>query len=150
MTQRYFEDVNVNDEIEPVDWTPTTDMAAGFTAGGFGGPPAPGAGPGGNRFTDEAGGRAIGVKGALVPGNMKMAVLAKFVSDWAGTTSQLSNVRVAFRRPDVAGTPLTLSGRVVDKRTEDGKSIVELEVVSLADGQPSVRANIQVLMSPRP
>jgi hypothetical protein len=54
------------------------------------------------------------------------------------------NLRAAYRRPDVADRPLTLSGRVVDKRVEDGKNIVELEVVTLAEGQPSTRANVQV------
>jgi hypothetical protein len=37
----------------------------------------------------------------------------------------------------------------VDKRQEDGKNIVELEVVTLADGQPSVRGNVQVEMPSR-
>ncbi|HMO55606.1 MAG TPA: hypothetical protein PJ994_13955 [Tepidiformaceae bacterium] len=58
-------------------------------------------------------------------------------------------LRVAYRRPDVADRPLVLAGRVVDKRNEDGKPIVELEVVMLAEGQPSTRANVQVELPSR-
>ena len=70
--------------------------------------------------------------------------MTQYVNDWAGLDAQIRNVRVAFRRPDVADRPLVYSGRVVDKRQEEGRNIVDLEVVTLADGQPSVRANITV------
>mgnify|MGYP000875217243 CR=1 FL=1 len=43
-----------------------------------------------------------------------------------------------------AGADVVLTGRVVDKRVEDGKNVIELEVVTLAEGQPSTRANVQV------
>ncbi len=57
----------------------------------------------------------------------------------------MRSVRVAYRRPDFAGNALTLAGRVVDKREEEGHKLVDLEVVTLMeDGQPSVRGNVQV------
>jgi len=59
------------------------------------------------------------------------------------------SVRAAYRRPDVADRPLVLAGRVVEKRVEDGAHLVELEVVTLAEGQPSTRANVQVQLPPR-
>ena len=46
--------------------------------------------------------------------------------------------------PDIADRALTLSGRVVDKRIEGEKNIVELEIVTIAEGQPSVRGNVAV------
>jgi hypothetical protein len=41
------------------------------------------------------------------------------------------------------------AGRVVDKREEDGRKVLELEVVTLADGDPSVRSNVQVELPSR-
>jgi hypothetical protein len=38
---------------------------------------------------------------------------------------------------------------VVDTRDEDGRKVVELEVVTLAEGEPSVRANVQVELPSR-
>jgi len=142
MSVRYFDEVQIDQELEPVEKIPTIDMAARFGMARET--------PMGNRFTDAEASRAIGVQGALVPGPLKIAWLTKYVSDWAGTSAEIASIRVAFRRPDVAGKPLILSGRVVDKRVQDGKSLVELEVVTLADGQPSVRANVQVRMPNRP
>lgn len=132
---RYYEDVNVNDEIEPVEKLPTADMAVEFF--GRDNPTNP-------AFADAEAGRRMGIGGALVPGLMKISWMTQYVNDWAGTDAQIRNVRVAFRRPDVADRPLVYAGRVVDKRQEDGRNIIDLEVVTLADGQPSVRANITV------
>lgn len=137
---RYFEDVNVNDELEPVEKLPTADMAIEFF--GRDNPTNP-------AFADAEAGKRMGIGGVLVPGLLKIAWMTQYVSDWAGTESEVKNVRVAFRRPDVADKPLVLAGRVVDKREEDGQKLVELEVVTLADGQPSVRGNVQVSMASR-
>ena len=140
MSQRYFEDVNVDDELEPVEKLPTADMAIDFF--GRDNPTNP-------AFADAEAGKRMGVGGALVPGILKMAWMTQFVSDWAGTEGAVRNLRVAFRRPDVAGNALVLSGRVVDKRQEEGKNVVELEVVTLAGGEPSVRGNVQVELPSR-
>ena len=135
MSQRYYEDVNVDDELEAVEKVPTADLAIDFF--GRDNPTNP-------AFADAEAGKRLGVGGALVPGMLKIAWMTQFVNDWAGPESTLGSIRVAYRRPDVADKPLVLAGRVVDKRQEGGKNIVELEVVTLAEGQPSVRGNVQV------
>jgi acyl dehydratase len=135
MSQLYYEDVKVDDEMEPLERTPTTDQAIDFF--GRDNPTNP-------AFSDIEAGKRLGVGGALVPGLLKLSWLTQYVSNWAGQEGHVRNLRAAYRRPDVADRPLTLSGRVVDKRVEDGKNIVELEVVTLAEGQPSTRANVQV------
>lgn len=137
---RYFEDVRIDEEIEPLERTPTQEMAIDFF--GRDNPTNP-------AFRDAELGRLQGFGGALVPGVMKMSWITQFVSGWAGPDSRIANVRVAFRRPDIAGRPLVLAGRVVDKREEAGKKIAELEIVTLAEGQPSVRANVQVELPSR-
>jgi hypothetical protein len=135
MSQRYFEDVQVDEEIAPVEKLPTEDLAVDFF--GRDNPTNP-------AFSDAEAGRRMGVGGALVPGNLKLAWLTQFINDWAGPDGRIRNVRAVFRRPDVAGRPLVIAGRVVDKRQEDGRNVVELEVVTLAEGDPSVRTNVQV------
>ncbi len=135
MSQRYYEDVKVDDEIAPVEKMPTEDLAVDFF--GRDNPTNP-------AFADAEAGRRMGVGGALVPGLLKLSWITQFVGDWAGPQGHVVNVRAAYRRPDIANRALTLSGRVVDKRQEDGKNLVELEVVTLAEGEPSVRSNVQV------
>ena len=135
MSQRYFESVQIGDELEPVEKTPTADMAIDFF--GRDNPTNP-------AFADAEAGKRMGVGGALVPGALKMSWLMRYVSDWAGPAANIRTLRVALRRPDVAGRPLTLSGRIVDKREEPDGKVVELEVVTLADGQPSIRAMVLV------
>ncbi|MGH2609445.1 MAG: MaoC family dehydratase [Tepidiformaceae bacterium] len=140
MSQRYYEDVNVDDELEAVEKLPTTDMAIDFF--GRDNPTNP-------AFSDVEAGKRMGIAGALVPGMLKMAWMTQYCSDWAGTEGHVRNLRVAFRRPDIADKPITLAGRVVDKRQEEGKNVVELEVVTLAEGEPSVRGNVQVELPSR-
>jgi acyl dehydratase len=140
MSQIYFEDINVDDELPPVEKMPTEDLAIEYF--GRDSPTNP-------AFSDAEAGRRIGVGGALVPGNLKLTWLVQFVSDWAGVEGQVLGLRAVFRRPDVAGRPITLAGRVVDKRQKDGRNIVELEVVTLADGDPSVRGSVQVQLPGR-
>jgi hypothetical protein len=141
MSQRYFEDVKVDDEIPPVEKVPTEDLAVDFF--GRDNPTNP-------AFADAEAGRRMGVGGALVPGNLKLSWLVKLASDWAGPEGRVLGLRAVFRRPDVAGRPLVLTGRVVDKREEDGRPVVELEVVTLAEGEPSVRGSMQVELPLRP
>ena len=140
MTQRYFEDINVDDEMQSLERTPTTDMAIDFF--GRDNPTNP-------AFSDAEAGKRMGIQGALVPGMLKMAWMTQFASDWAGTEGKVVNLRAAFRRPDVADNPIVLAGRVVDKRQEEGRNIVELEIVTLASGEPSVRGNVQVELPSR-
>lgn len=140
MSQRFFEDVQVDEELEPLERVPTTDMAIDFF--GRDNPTNP-------AFADAEAGKRLGVGGALVPGLLKLAWITQYVSNWAGTEGQVRSVRAAYRRPDVADRPLVLAGRVVEKRVEDGAHLVELEVVTLAEGQPSTRANVQVQLPSR-
>lgn len=135
MTVRYWEDVQLDEELEPVERTPTEELAIEFF--GRDNPTNP-------AFRDAEIGRQQGFGGALVPGLLKLAWITHFVSVWAGHEGRIRSVRAAYRRPDIAGRPLVLAGRVVDKRLEDGVGVVDLEVVTLAEGQPSVRANVQV------
>lgn len=140
MSQVYWDDVKVDDELPPVEKLPTEDTAMDFF--GRDNPMNP-------AFRDAEQGKRIGLTGALVPGILKLAWITQYVSDWAGTDSLIRSVRVAYRRPDLAGNPLVLSGRIVDKREEEGHKLIEPEVVTLADGQPTMRGNVALQLPAR-
>ena len=140
MSQRYFEDVQVDEALPSVEKLPTEDLVVDFF--GRDNPTNP-------AFADAEAGRRMGVGGALVPGNLKLGWLTQYVNRWAGTEGQVLSLRAVFRRPDVAQRPLVLAGQVVDKREQDGQNVVELEVVTLADGEPSVRGSVQVALPSR-
>ncbi|MFN0146593.1 MAG: MaoC family dehydratase [Dehalococcoidia bacterium] len=141
MSQLYWDDVKVDDELPPREHMPTTDTAIDFFGRDNPSNPA---------FSDIEAGKRIGVGGALVPGMLKLAWMTQYVSDWGGTASTMRSIRVAYRRPDVADKGLVYIGRVVDKRDEEGKGVIELEVTIVAeDGQPSVRGNAVVELPKR-
>ena len=131
-----FENVNIDDELEPLERTPTEADALRF----MGQEPATK-----SRFSDSATAQREGFRGAVVPGLMKLAWLTSYASDWAGQGATVRASASPTGGPDFAGNPLVISGRVVDKREEEGRKLVEMEVVTLMeDGQPSVRGNVQV------
>lgn len=140
MKAKFFEDIVVGEELEPVERLPTEELAIEFF--GRDNPTNP-------AFRDAEIGRRQGFGGALVPGLLKLAWITQYVSAWAGTNARLRTVRAAYRRPDIAGRPLTIVGRVVDKRLEDGVGLVDVEVATLANEQPSVHASVRLELPSR-
>lgn len=63
-------------------------------------------------FFDPAAARAAGLPGTIIPGPLKLALLADTVLAWAGDDALLESIRVAHRRPDVPGVPLLIGGSV--------------------------------------
>ena len=138
-TQRYFEDVNIGDELEPVEKMPTEELCVDF----FTRPGKPKPKP------ERIPSASAGYGDVLVPGLLKMAWLSQYVSQWAGPEGRFRTVRASYRRPDATGSPLTLTGTVVDKRQVDGRNIVEIEVMTVAAEGPSVRGTAQVELPSR-
>jgi len=139
MSQRYFEDVSVGDELEPVEKIPTDEVATQF----FAREGEPASTPERLPVSRE------GFSGVLVPGLLKVSWLTQYVSDWAGPAGRVRTVRVAYRRPDATNAPLVLTGNVVAKREEDGRHVVEIEVATMAEDGPSVRGAAQVELPAR-
>src|SRR5216684_283447 len=110
MSQRYFEDCSVGDELPEVEKLPTVELAVAFFTRESEPPPSP----------ERVPVPREGFEGFLVPGLLKMAWLQQYVAAWAGPDAKFRTIRAAYRRPDTTGRPLVLTGRVVDKR-EDGE-----------------------------
>lgn len=91
-------------------------------------------------FFDEQAARAQGMPGTLVPGPLKLGFLHAAVERWLNGAGRVCHVRAAYRRPDLTGRPLTITGSVASVYTENGltRAGLDLAVVN-AEGQPSVR-----------
>lgn len=150
---RYWEDVSVGDEVDPVVKGPfTVTDVVGFHIGwGFG--QTYGAGP--LRYAwakrqkmpafysadahgvpqivqrlhwDEARAREIGLPAPYDYGTMRTNWLAHMVTNWMGDDGWLVNLNNEIRAFNFVGDTTTCRGTVVDKRVEDGRCFVELEV----------------------
>ena len=150
---RYWEDVKVGDELDPMVKGPTTmtEMIA-FHAGGYGFVPyglrssrlgyknrnriAPfyikneqGVYDVAQRLHwDSEWAKAIGNPMAYDYGVMRQAWFYHQVSDWAGDDACIVRLEDSIRKFNYMGDTTFLSGKVVDKRSEDGHHLVDLEM----------------------
>ena len=77
---------------------------------------------------DEAGRAAQNEQGAFGMGNLRYAYLLNALRDWAGDEAEIREVGCQYRAINQKGDVLTVTGRVTDKRREDGENRVYLEV----------------------
>lgn len=138
---RWFEDVEVGAGLEPWEVVPTVEGALDFL---------------GDRTevnplnSDEDAARGIGAPGVIVLGTQKMAWMAQYLDHWAGEGGRVATMRLALRRMDVTGAPLTFTGRVTDTRVEGDEHVVEIDVVILSqEGPPSTQGFARVVLPSR-
>ena len=115
-----FEDVELGDEVGPLEIEATDDKVASFCR--VWEPPVP------NRFTDPEVAEKVGLPGLIVPGIMAMAMITRLLTNWAGPGS-LKDLDVVFRQPVPHHQPLTILATVTDTRREDGENLVECDVM---------------------
>jgi len=90
-------------------------------------------------YSEEAA-KSMGMPGRLVPGPLKLALLAHAVERWLDGRGFVRHVRASHRRPDIQGTPITITGNVTRLYEEDGHKRADLEVYIINErGEPSVR-----------
>ncbi len=150
---RWFEDVSVGDPLTPMAKGPltTTDIIV-FHAGGYGFQPyAPTAGriAHDNRqriapfyvkneygvpdvaqrvHWDSAWAQAIGNPMAYDYGVMRDCWLSHYVTDWMGDDAWLVRQSSEIRKFNYIGDVHVITGEVVDKRIEDGRCLVDIEM----------------------
>ena len=117
----YFEDVEIGDDIGPVEWTVTDDQVAEFVRN-WGEWSQPG------RFTDAEFARQQGLPGPIVPGALSMALLGRLVVDRSSTFA-LRKLDVVFRGLVLHHVPIKLSGIVTDKDVVNGEPQLECDVL---------------------
>ena len=116
----YFEDVQLGDEIGPLDTVAGDGEVAAFCQ--MWGNLLP------NRFTDQREAEKARLPGPIVPGIMSMAMMAQLVTRWAGPTA-LRDLDLVFRQPVPHNRPLRVSATVTDARQENGENLVECDIM---------------------
>lgn len=125
--QLYFEDVSVGDELPPLVLTVDETRMFFFSAATYNG----------HRIHyDKAWAREVeGYDDVLVQGPLQAALLARLVTDWIGGAGSLVTYAVRNRGAALCGQELTFGGTVTGARVEDGRGLVELELVGTGDGE---------------
>ena len=139
MSQVYFEDVEPGYELPALVREPTREQLDAFTKVW---------GSGIGRFTSDDAARAEGFSGVILPGNMTMAFLAQFLTEWAGPAGKLMRLDVDFRRSVQPGDRLTCAGIVTDtETTDDGESRAVLDVyIETQKGERALQGTAQVVL----
>jgi len=96
----YFEDVELGDEIGPLETEATDDGVLEFCHVWENRGPS--------RFTDQAMAEESRLPGPIVPGIMSMGIMARLLTDWAGADA-VKDLDVVFRQPVPHHKPLTIA-----------------------------------------
>ncbi len=72
--------------------------------------------------------RDVGMPGGYDVGPQRISWLGQLVTNWMGDTGFLRKLSVSVRRPNIFGDVSWCKGEVVDKRVEDGRHVVDLEL----------------------
>lgn len=117
--QRYFEDVNVGDELPEVVETVSEVQMFFFSA----------ATNNGHRIHyDLPYAKEEGHPTILVHGPLQAALLAKMVANWAGPHGRTVKFGIQNRGSAFPHQELTYGGVVTDKREEGGRLLVDLDL----------------------
>ena len=87
---RYYEDIEIGEEIGPLEKTVNSGAVAAFCK--VWGNPIP------NRFTDPEIAKQVRLSGPIVPGNMTLAMMAQLLVDWSPNVA-LKLLDVVHRQP---------------------------------------------------
>ena len=137
MAPLYFEDVNLGDEVGPLQKTPTDDAVRAFCELW--------ANTGPNRFVDPEVAKRAGQPGTTVPGIMSVALMSQLFTSW-GPPEALKKIDVIFRQI-VLHEPVKISALVTDKRVEEGENLVECDIhLSRQDGERLVGGKVIVAL----
>ena len=115
-----FEDVELGDDIGPVERTITDEQVQAFVE-------IWGAESGPSRFTSEEVAKGEGLPGMIVPGAMNVGVLSQLLTGWSSTVT-LKMLDLMFRQMVRHNVPMQLKGIVTDKNVVDGEPQVECDI----------------------
>lgn len=141
--QMYFEDVEVGDELGPLERVADSEAIKAFME------VSDRRGP--SVFNDPATARKAGWEAPVTPGHMLMAFISQLLSRWLGQV-WIRDIDLILRRPLLVNQKVTVTGVVTDKSLVDGQGHVECDVILYnADGERTStgRASVTVpLKSP--
>ena len=138
---RFFEDVEVGDEIGPLEIVATDEGVVSFCE--LWGSTMP------SRFTDRAIAEQARLSGPIVPGIMSMALMSQLLTAWAGPAA-LRDLDLVFRQPVPHNQPLIITGTVTDTRQENGENLVECDILmTTGEGNRHVGGKAVVALTAR-
>jgi|TARA_B100000315_G_scaffold60439_1_gene54789 hydroxyacyl-ACP dehydratase HTD2-like protein with hotdog domain len=117
--QRYFEDIELGQELGQFVVTPTKRLAVMF------------AGASGDFYEihyDKDFAIAAGQPDVIVHGAQKAAFSAQVLTNWMGLEGVLKKVRCSFRGIDFFNVDLICNGKVTDKFVDGAEHCIECEV----------------------
>jgi hydroxyacyl-ACP dehydratase HTD2-like protein with hotdog domain len=120
VTQLFYEDVAVGDELPDLTVTVDETQMFFFSAATYNG----------HRIhydKDYARGDE-GYDDILVQGPLQAALLARAITDWVGGRGRLVDYSVQNRGVAFPGQPLTFGGTVTGKRVAAGRGLVDLDI----------------------
>ena len=127
----YYDDVDLGDEVGPVERIVSDDQVIEFTQ-------VWGREEGPTRFTSREKAQSEGLPEAIVPGAMNIAIMSQLITAWSPTV-RLVKLDVVFRSPVLHNRPLTLRGMITDKDIVDGEPQIECDVtMENEEGTPHV------------
>ena len=127
----YFDDVDLGDEVGPVQRVVTDEQVIEFTEA-WGRETRP------TRFTSREKAQSEGLPEAIVPGAMNIAIMSQLITGWSPSVT-LRKLDVVFRSPVLHNRTLTLRGMITDKGIVDGDPRIECDVtMENEEGTPHV------------
>ncbi len=116
----YFEDVKVGDEVPAferktdfMNWNRYAAVNDEFVY---------------IHMDDEAGRAALNEQGAFGMGNLRYTYMLNALRDWIGDEAEIRECGVQFRAINQKNDILTVSGKITDKKVEDGENRVYLDM----------------------
>ncbi len=120
MYKVYFEDVKVGDEIPSfvkqtdfMHWNRYAAVNDEFVY---------------IHMDDEAGKNGGNAQGAFGMGNLRWAYLQNMLREWAGDEAELKEMSAQWRAINQKHDILTTTGKITEKKTENGENLVRLEI----------------------
>ncbi len=138
----YFEDVNVGDELPA--WSRKTDLMHWNRYAAVNDEFVP------FHMDDAAGRAAKNEQGAFGMGNLRYAYIVNALHDWIGDEADIREVGCQYRAINQKGDVLTVTGKVTEKKNEEGENRVYLETnVVNQDGEPTCPGHAIVVLPSR-
>lgn len=98
-------------------------------------------------FHDDEVARSMGLRGAIVPAEMKSGLLISHLRNLAQPHGDLLRLQSAFRRPDYHGDPITIVGNLTRIETAAAAQEIHLELqIIQTNGATSVRSSATLLL----
>lgn len=117
--QRYYEDIEVGEEITPLVKQPTTRQLVMWAGASGDYNPI-------HYDKDHAQSRGLG--GVIVHGQLVYSFLGQLMTDWAGEGGNLRRLNCSYRGMNFPGEEITCRGKVTRKYVENGEQLVECNV----------------------